>query len=77
MTTRNAIYYYNQGVDQYERKDFAKAISSLNKFIDEADSKKNKDFALAHRYVEYLNYYLHDLTFTHQAFEKASKMCLK
>ena len=49
MTTRNAIYYYNQGVDQYERKDFAKAISSLNKFIDEADSKKNKDFALAHR----------------------------
>ena len=59
MTTRNAIYYYNQGVDQYERKDFAKAISSLNKFIDEADSKKNKDFALAHRYVEHLNYCLH------------------
>ena len=49
MTTKTGLYYYNQGVDHYDRKDYSKAISSLTRFIEDTDSKKDKDVALAHR----------------------------
>ena len=51
MSNRNVVNYYSKGVDYYDRRDFAKAIASLNTFIAETDSKKNKDVALAQRYV--------------------------
>ena len=49
MSNRNIVNYYSKGVDYYDRRDFAKAIASLNTFIAETDSKKNKDVALAQR----------------------------
>ena len=49
MSNRNVVNYYSKGVDYYDRRDFAKAIASLNTFIAETDSKKNKDVALAQR----------------------------
>ena len=51
MSSRNVVNYYSKGVDYYDRRDFAKAIASLNTFIAETDSKKNKDVALAQRYI--------------------------
>ena len=51
MSNRNVVNYYSKGVDYYDKRDFAKAIASLNTFIAETDSKKNKDVALAQRYV--------------------------
>ena len=50
MTTKTGLYYYNQGVDHYDSKDYSKAISSLTRFIEDTDpNKKNKDIALANR----------------------------